>query len=108
LATYNELRDLLSDDVLNKAENATADVMADILQNEDTAANGYDDTNHDQRAKWASNSLGRVREEAKKLLWPVLVKNQSLTKQQIKDATVANFKTQIKLFIVEYTNVVGA
>jgi len=108
LATYNELRDLLSDDVLNKAENATADVMADILQNEDTAANGYDDTNHSQRAKWASENLGRVREEAKKLLWPVLVKNQGLTVEQIKSATLANFKTQIKLFIIEYTKVVGA
>ena len=108
MAIYNELRGLLSDDVLNKAENATADIIADILRGEDTLANGYDDVNHAQRAKWASNSLGRVREEALKLLWPVLVKNQALTITQIKNATVENFKAQIKLFIVEYTNIVGA
>ena len=70
MATYDELRGLLSDDVLNKAENATADIISDILQGEDTAANGYDDTNHTQRAKWASENLGRVRDEAGKLLWP--------------------------------------
>ena len=108
MATYNELKALLTDDTLNKAENATADIISDILQGEDTEANGYDDTNHTQRAKWASENLGRVRDEAGKLLWPVLVKNQNLTVEQIEAASVGDFKTQMKLFIIEYTNVVGA
>ena len=108
MATYNELQALLTDDTLNKAENATADIISDILQGEDTEANGYDDLNHAQRAKWASENLGRVRDEAGKLLWPVLVKNQALTVEQIEAASVAAFKTQMKLFIIEYTNVMGA
>jgi len=110
MATYNELQALLTDDTLNKAENATADIMSDILQGEDTKANGYDDVpeNHAARAKWASENLGRVRSEAGKLLWPALVKNQKLTVGQIEAASVGDFKTQMKLFIIEYTNVVGA
>ena len=108
MATYNELKALLTDDTLNKAENATADIIADILQGEDTLANGYDGTGHAVRAKWAAMNLGRVREEAANLLWPVLVKNQALTVGQIQSASVEAFKTQMKLFIIEYTNVVGA
>lgn len=111
MATYDELRTLLEDsDVINKTENATADVCNDILTAVDTDANGYDDTNHLYRANWAANTVNAqgVRNQAKALLWPILVANQGSSVAQIKDATVAQFKNNLKAVIIEYTNVMGA
>lgn len=109
MATYIELRNLAKDsDMLNKTENALAEIIVDILEATDTAAAGYDDTGHALRLKWAVNiGVERVREESEKLLWPILVKNKSLTAAQIGSATVANVVTQMKPFLRAYASIKG-
>ena len=111
MATYTELFNLNKDtDIQNKAEMAMASIMTEILNNQDTAANGFDDVtaNHDKRVKWASESLSRVRAESEKLLWPVLVANEGESVATIKAAPVSAFITNMKALIINYTNTMGA
>ena len=111
MATYTELFNLNKDtDIQNKAEMAMASIMTAILNNQDTAANGFDDVtaNHDKRVKWASESLSRVRAEAQKILWPVLIENEEQSVATIKNAPVDSFVTFMKHYIVNYTNTMGA
>lgn len=110
MATYEELRNLFHDsDTQNKAEAAVADIMVDVLEQQDTAANGYSDTDHDKRLKWAVNNAGHgIRSEAIKLLWLVLIKNEGLAVSAIQAATKDAFKTNMKPLFTEYAIQAGA
>lgn len=105
MATYVEIRNLYRDpSMIHKTEMATAAVVTDILAKDDTAANGYDDTpeNHEDRLKWAIQSIADIRGTAKKLLWPILIIHKAEPIATIIGVSVTQFVTDIKSFIVEY------
>jgi len=111
MATDQELYNLWKNsDIRVKCQSALGDIIIDILQNDDTDANGYDDvtTNHDLRQKWAVDNSANIVAESRVLLYYVLRKNQASTVSTIEAATTEQFKNNLKDLLLEWVEIKGA
>lgn len=90
MASYQELNELASQNVLLDRLTAATAIAAESIRNESAAT-----PNHAARLVWARSAFSDPVGQARLLIWAVLAQNASYTSAQIRNSSDANLLSAV-------------